>query len=358
MIDFCQDSALRGSMSTTECAPDRVLCTYHYDPLDRLSRVGPDEGCQRFYQKNRLASEIKAASTHTVFQHDDTVLAESVQHNNQHHSLLLVTDRQGSVMWALSVESAEPLRYMPYGYHLSSSGLAGLLRFNGERADDVTGHYLLGNGYRAFNPVLMRFNSPDRLSPFGDGGLNAYGYCAGDPVNRLDPEGSVYSSVVHKAAGKFLNLIGRQPRSAVYAPRLTRMPAGRIKDMRVPQRLIAHVDESSSLKALPEERMAPTPKEWYRLESSEHELLMHHRRYVKSPRQMLSEKRQSIRRLANERMPAQSTVQKNMDVGHSGFSTRLEVLQHRIKEQRKQAGRFGDESPLGFAFGIRSNSNS
>jgi len=47
----------------------------------------------------------------------------------------------------------------------------------------------LGNGYRAFNPVLMRFNSPDSLSPFGRGGLNAYAYCVGDPVNRSDPNG-------------------------------------------------------------------------------------------------------------------------------------------------------------------------
>ncbi|WP_163020894.1 RHS repeat-associated core domain-containing protein, partial [Pseudomonas viridiflava] len=53
----------------------------------------------------------------------------------------------------------------------------------------ITGHYLLGNGYRAFNPSLMRLNSPDNLSPFGDGGLNAYAYCVGDPVNWIDIEG-------------------------------------------------------------------------------------------------------------------------------------------------------------------------
>lgn len=64
-----------------------------------------------------------------------------------------------------------------------------LLGFNGERPDPVTGHYLLGNGYRAYNPVLLRFNSPDSWSPFGKGGLNPYGYCAGDPVNRRDPTG-------------------------------------------------------------------------------------------------------------------------------------------------------------------------
>ncbi|RMU75656.1 hypothetical protein ALP24_200133 [Pseudomonas syringae pv. aptata] len=35
----------------------------------------------------------------------------------------------------------------------------------------------------------MRFNSPDSMSPFGKGGMNAYAYCAGDPVNRSDPTG-------------------------------------------------------------------------------------------------------------------------------------------------------------------------
>lgn len=66
-----------------------------------------------------------------------------------------------------------------------------LLGFNGQPRDPLTGHYLLGNGYRAFNPVLMRFNSPDNASPFGKGGLNAYAYCLGDPVNMHDPTGHI-----------------------------------------------------------------------------------------------------------------------------------------------------------------------
>jgi RHS repeat-associated protein len=51
------------------------------------------------------------------------------------------------------------------------------------------GWYLLGYGYRAYNPSVCRFHSPDSLSPFGDGGLNAYAYCGDDPVNRHDPSG-------------------------------------------------------------------------------------------------------------------------------------------------------------------------
>lgn len=66
---------------------------------------------------------------------------------------------------------------------------ASLLRFSGQRKESATGHYLLGNGYRAFNPVLMRFHSPDSLSPMGAGGINCYAYCGGDPVNNTDPSG-------------------------------------------------------------------------------------------------------------------------------------------------------------------------
>ena len=76
--------------------------------------------------------------------------------------------------------------HAPYGYHLPDQGVLG---FNGEQLDPVTEHYHLGNGYRAFIPSLMRFNSPDSLSPFDQGGLNAYAYCQGDPVNYQDPSG-------------------------------------------------------------------------------------------------------------------------------------------------------------------------
>ncbi len=80
------------------------------------------------------------------------------------------------------------LQYTVYG-HDGCSQYAPVLRFSGQRKAPVAGHYLLGNGYRAFNPVLMRFLSPDSWSPMGAGGLNCYVYCAGDPVNNTDPSG-------------------------------------------------------------------------------------------------------------------------------------------------------------------------
>lgn len=76
------------------------------------------------------------------------------------------------------------------------SRLVSLPGFTGALCDPLTGHYLLGHGYRAFNPVLMRFNSPDSLSPFDAGGLNAYAYCKGDPVNYWDLTGSVRTKLL------------------------------------------------------------------------------------------------------------------------------------------------------------------
>ena len=168
-----------------------VFCYYRYDPLDRLVATSPSgqSPLQRFYCKTRLATEIQGLLRHTIIQHDDQLLAQLQRNGVQMAATLLATDQQRSVLHALGSGVRHPIAYAPYGHHPADSGLLSLLGFNGERRDPVTGHYLLGNGYRAFNPVLMRFNSPDSWSPFGEGGVNPYVYCLGDPTNRSDRNG-------------------------------------------------------------------------------------------------------------------------------------------------------------------------
>ncbi|USS96525.1 RHS repeat-associated core domain-containing protein [Serratia symbiotica] len=63
------------------------------------------------------------------------------------------------------------------------------LGYHGEHRDPMTGFYYLGEGYRVYSPTLMRFYASDSASPFGQGVLNFYTYCLGDPINLRDPSG-------------------------------------------------------------------------------------------------------------------------------------------------------------------------
>lgn len=170
---------------------ETVLCRYRYDPLDRLVDCSPfaETSIQWFYCKSRLVTEIQGAGQRSVFQHDDQLLAQLRREDVKANTALLATDQQRSVLNVLDANGLHSLAYMPYGHRSAENGLLSLLGFNGERPDPVTGHYLLGNGYRGFNPVLMRFNSPDSWSPFGEGGLNAYAYGLGNPSTYKDPTG-------------------------------------------------------------------------------------------------------------------------------------------------------------------------
>ncbi|WP_166359056.1 RHS repeat-associated core domain-containing protein [Pseudomonas akapageensis] len=167
-----------------------LLCRYAYDPLDRLSgREVNGAGTKRqFYQAGQLISEVSAQESSTVMRAAQQLLALQQLQGSDREVELPQTDLQGSVLSLNSAGTRRSFPYTPYGF-LANEGPLSLLGFNGEKRDPVLGHYLLGNGYRVFNTVLMRFNSPDSWSPFGKGGINCYGYCGGNPVGNMDPTG-------------------------------------------------------------------------------------------------------------------------------------------------------------------------
>lgn len=108
---------------------------------------------------------------------------------NKPQTILLATDHNQSTLAHISPSDIRQLAYCVYGHRPVDQRPSTHLGFNGELREDETGCYILGNGYRAYNPVLRRFHSPDRSSPFDRGGLNPYTYCVGDPVNYRDPTG-------------------------------------------------------------------------------------------------------------------------------------------------------------------------
>jgi RHS repeat-associated protein len=122
---------------------------------------------------------------------------KTVDSNNQtwQRILLLATDRSQSIIGEIVDGQTRTIGYSAYGEQSAQQKVETRLGFNGQLREANIGWYLLGNGYRAYNPRLMRFHSPDSWSPFGGGGLNAYMYCVGDPVNRVDPTGHVFTAI-------------------------------------------------------------------------------------------------------------------------------------------------------------------
>jgi RHS repeat-associated protein len=104
-------------------------------------------------------------------------------------TVLLASDSSNSVIAEITDGTINTIGYSAYGDQSAQQAVATRLGFNGQLHETTIGWYLLGNGYRAYNPRLMRFHSPDNWSPFGRGGLNPYMYCVGDPVNNSDPSG-------------------------------------------------------------------------------------------------------------------------------------------------------------------------
>ncbi|AWY41618.1 hypothetical protein DKY63_17675 [Pseudomonas putida] len=110
-------------------------------------------------------------------------------------TLLLATDLQQNILAQLHRNAPNHFAYTVHGLRGAPLEMDTHLGFNGQLQERSFGWYYLGNGHRIYNPVLMRFHGPDRLSPFDKGGVNAYAYCGGDPVNREDPSGRFFSAI-------------------------------------------------------------------------------------------------------------------------------------------------------------------
>lgn len=114
--------------------------------------------------------------------------------------MLFTTDTSATVNKTLTAPGpAKALRLSPWGNAGHGFSGAGL---HGER-DEGNGLYMLGAGYRGYLPALRRFNAPDNWSPFGRGGINAYAFCGGDPVNRRDPSGHGWASIFRRISSLF-----------------------------------------------------------------------------------------------------------------------------------------------------------
>lgn len=139
-----------------------------------------------FYRDEMLITEIGITSKQFL-RAGGAILGQSDSSSSTWH--LSNCDSATTLLGFPSVPSR--CRYLAYGFREVNANLP-VLGFTGQRLDNFTGYYPLGNGHRFYSPFLMRFIQADALSPFSEGGINPYAYCANDPINRHDPSGRLF----------------------------------------------------------------------------------------------------------------------------------------------------------------------
>ncbi len=108
---------------------------------------------------------------------------------------LFASDTGGSVLLQAGSD-VHASAYAPHGQRTPTHATT-QPGFMGEWLDGVSGCHLLGaTTHRPYSPALGIFLAPDPAAPFDAGGLNPLSYCAGDPVNRRDPNGHFWKWVI------------------------------------------------------------------------------------------------------------------------------------------------------------------
>ncbi|PYH73075.1 RHS repeat domain-containing protein [Aspergillus vadensis CBS 113365] len=181
-----------GRLKSVRDSSGSLLSQYNYDAAGKLiSQSIPDQpDTQLFYRQDKLISVKSGDRQVSYISAGNEYLGQSTQNGDPTEIQLWGSDANGSVLnWfnPAQPDQIHQQQYTPYGFSAPDS--ASSIGFNGQWRDPVTGWYHLGNGYRVYNPVLMRYHVPDPGSPFGTGEVNGYAYCLGDPINRIDPSG-------------------------------------------------------------------------------------------------------------------------------------------------------------------------
>ncbi|MCO7037202.1 hypothetical protein NAG83_11925 [Pseudomonas carnis] len=198
---------------------------YQYDPLGRATQT-TQNGVKTlwFYQGDRLISTRGSRSDDALsLLRDDTfVFAQNTMAQAVREVLLTGCDGQGTVQ----VENDQQIRRVRYTAHGADMGSGkSRLGYAGEPRGLVEGGYLLGS-YRPYDPHLMMFLAPDNESPFGRGGLNRYAYCAGDPLNRVDPDGHSFWKWFLAGAGLLIGVLATAASFGTAAPVVAGVMAG------------------------------------------------------------------------------------------------------------------------------------
>ncbi len=171
-----------------------------------------NEESRYYYNEERVLNEISSGIVISYFQVSGRIIGKKTDRNDIQ---IFLTDQAHSVIRILEGKKLINFNvaYTPYGQssdvteksnHLKISNIG----FNGERTDSKTKFQFLGQGFRAYNPILGRFMQYDSNSPFGKGGINGYIFAENNPIMNFDSTGESASSYAVMGVGILLAIIG------------------------------------------------------------------------------------------------------------------------------------------------------
>ncbi|WP_039055443.1 RHS repeat-associated core domain-containing protein [Enterobacter sp. Bisph1] len=190
----------KNRLSEVRSANNQLVCRYRYNAHDVLiSQEVPGNRHNHYFYSGKRMSNAHINNTDLTWLNDGSLCrlghTENSHGQETHHSYGLLTNDVPNLI--RSANGTQHLFSMPFGHRSLMAFIPGI---SGAQPDPVTGWYFLGNGYRVYNPVLMRFHSPDNWSPFGQGGINPYVYTFNDPINNVDPSGHLSDTAISSIA--------------------------------------------------------------------------------------------------------------------------------------------------------------
>ncbi|TPG65712.1 RHS repeat-associated core domain-containing protein [Pseudomonas arsenicoxydans] len=186
-----------------------AVASYDYDFFGKLVRITDivnDKTCCLLYGADGLLGEVGDAGENiartfyinvggvSIGRYVQKVMGQSSELE------LFATDSGGTVHavhtyvdGTINPDNAVSFTYLDDGLRSSNARHDQLdcpIGFKGYYIDSATGCYILGDGFRFYDPVMRQFWSVDSISPFGGAGPNRYHYCGMDPINRSDHSGN------------------------------------------------------------------------------------------------------------------------------------------------------------------------